>query len=258
MSERKDYINGNNDSRSAGKLSNSADVNINPRLRLFYVTYFNGDGNRMDLLVWSETLEGVPDHWRNHFHEEEELDCIFEVPIAAPRLGPVRWHTPGGACCVFDRIGKGGARNDKLYELPLRVQKLLAAKYNWPEEKFIAKSFSNTDREVKETSEIKDDCNTDTACELSTPPNVGVAQPLRLYFVDHWERELFVWSETVDDVANHWRDHYELYDYDDEESDEPCEAPDPDRIVEISIAAPRSGVVVWHALWEKRVSLSPG
>jgi hypothetical protein len=61
-----------------------------------------------------------------------------------------------------------------------------------------------------------------------------------LFFVDFFELELFVWSATVDDVADHWRDHYELYD----NNEEPDESYKPDRIVEISIAAPSAGVVM--------------
>jgi hypothetical protein len=64
------------------------------------------------------------------------------------------------------------------------------------------------------------------------------APPLRLYFVAHADGEnydLFVWSETLDTVADHWRSYYEL------DADER-----PDRICEVSIAAPRRGPVQWH------------
>jgi hypothetical protein len=69
----------------------------------------------------------------------------------------------------------------------------------------------------------------------------SMTQPLRLYFVDaqteDGERlDLFVWSETLHGVADHWRSYYEL------NADE-----QPDRIFEISTAAPRPGPVRWHA-----------
>jgi hypothetical protein len=242
-----------NNGAVGGMLGAPTNAPITP-LRLFYVTYFDVDGNRMELLVWSETLDGVPDHWRRHFRENDELDCIFEVPIASPKPGPIGWHTPGGVCAVFDRLGKGGSRKGKINELPPRVQTLLAAEYKWIEKTSGTEYLSYTDMKIQETIKFEDDRKTEAAGELSLPKNGGTPSPLRLYFVDFIELELFVWSETVDDVADHWRGHYDLYD-DDEESDESYK---PDRIFEISIAAPTPGVVMWHALWRKGANLPSG
>lgn len=118
MNEFRKFPNASNNGGVAGMLATPTNVGITPPLRLYYVTYFNVDGNRMEFLVWSEALDGVPGHWRRHFHEDAEFDCIFEVPLAAPKRGPVGWHTHGGVRCVFDRLGKDGARNGKRYELP--------------------------------------------------------------------------------------------------------------------------------------------
>jgi hypothetical protein len=70
--------------------------------------------------------------------------------------------------------------------------------------------------------------------------NVDMTPPLRLYFVVHdnddgENLDLFVWSEALDAVIDHWRSYYEL---DDDEQ--------PERIFEISMAAPRPGPVEWN------------
>jgi hypothetical protein len=90
----------------------------------------------------------------------------------------------------------------------------------------------------KQTNEVKRGCKSKR--KEKDQKNVGITPRLRLYFVAHHDDDgenydLFVWSGTLDAVADHWRSHYELDD--DEEQ--------PDRIFEISIVVPRPGPVPW-------------
>jgi hypothetical protein len=91
-------------------------------LRLFFVSASNEDGESQELFVWAETVDAVADHWRDYFqlddgeesdelYDDEQPDRIFEIPIAAPRPGPVEWYAAGHVCCVFDKQGRGGARD---------------------------------------------------------------------------------------------------------------------------------------------------
>jgi hypothetical protein len=118
MSEIKDDLNTN------GEPSTPPNVSIAPSLRFYFVSDFNGDGESRELFVWAESVDAVADHWRDHFQlyeynddeepnelYDEEPDRIFEIPIEAPRPGPVGWYTPGELSCVFDKQGRGGARD---------------------------------------------------------------------------------------------------------------------------------------------------
>ena len=68
-----------------------------------------------------------------------------------------------------------------------------------------------------------------------------MTQRLRLYFVNHDDADgcnfdLFVWSETLDTVIDHWRRYFEFL-TDDE----------PHRIFEIPTGSPLPGPIPWHS-----------
>jgi hypothetical protein len=96
-----------------GEISASGNARVRPLLHLYFVDHEDDVGYNLNLFVWSKTSDGVADQWRTYFEldEGQQPDRIFEIPIGAPKPGPVRWYSSGEVSCVFDRQGRGGARD---------------------------------------------------------------------------------------------------------------------------------------------------